>query len=54
MCSSHVVDPHLLYCTCAQVFRSIPYCVDLLGGPHIETHAAVVDAFRPAAERRKA
>ena len=35
-----------------KVFRSIPYCVDLLEGPYIETHVAVVDAFRPVADRR--
>lgn len=32
-----------------QVFASIPACVDLLEGPYIETHDAVVKAFRPAA-----
>jgi molybdopterin adenylyltransferase len=35
-----------------EVFKSIPYCVQLLGGPYIETHAAVVPAFRPPADRR--
>ncbi|MFO0481753.1 MAG: molybdopterin adenylyltransferase, partial [bacterium] len=24
-----------------------PYCVDLIGGPYIETNEAVVKAFRP-------
>ena len=29
------------------VFAAVPYCVDLVGGPYIETHEAVVKAFRP-------
>lgn len=29
------------------VFPAVPYCVDLIGGPRLETHEAVVKAFRP-------
>ena len=29
------------------VFPAIPYCVDLLEGPYLTTHEAVVRAFRP-------
>jgi molybdopterin adenylyltransferase len=29
------------------IFSAIPYCIDLIGGPYIETHDAVVKAFRP-------
>jgi molybdopterin adenylyltransferase len=29
------------------VFPAIPYCVDLIGGPRIETNAAAMKAFRP-------
>ena len=29
------------------IFASIPYCIDLLDGPYIETHNHVVQAFRP-------
>jgi molybdopterin adenylyltransferase len=29
------------------VFPAIPYCIDLIGGPFIETNEAVVKAFRP-------
>jgi molybdopterin adenylyltransferase len=29
------------------IFAAVPYCIDLIGGPYIETHAAVVKAFRP-------
>jgi molybdopterin adenylyltransferase len=29
------------------VFAAVPYCIDLIGGPYIETSEAVVKAFRP-------
>jgi molybdopterin adenylyltransferase len=29
------------------IFASVPYCIDLLGGPYIETHDHIVKAFRP-------
>jgi len=29
------------------VFPAIPYCIDLIGGPRIETRSAVMTAFRP-------
>lgn len=29
------------------IFAAIPYCIDLIGGPYIETNPAVVKAFRP-------
>jgi molybdopterin adenylyltransferase len=29
------------------VFPAVPYCVDLLEGPYLTTHEAVVKAFRP-------
>ena len=35
------------------VFAAVPYCVDLIGGPYIETHEAVVKAFRPKSALRK-
>ncbi len=35
------------------VFAAVPYCVDLIGGPYIETHEAVVKAFRPKPAVRK-
>ena len=31
----------------AGIFAAVPYCVDLIGGPYIETRAEVVKAFRP-------
>jgi len=29
------------------IFAAVPYCVDLIGGPYLETDAAVCKAFRP-------
>ncbi|HTZ00507.1 MAG TPA: molybdopterin adenylyltransferase, partial [Rhodocyclaceae bacterium] len=29
------------------VFAAVPYCLDLIGGPYVETDEAVVKAFRP-------
>lgn len=29
------------------IFAAVPYCLDLIGGPYIETNAAIVQAFRP-------
>jgi molybdopterin adenylyltransferase len=35
------------------VFAAVPYCIDLIGGPYIETHETVVKAFRPKSAVRK-
>jgi molybdopterin adenylyltransferase len=29
------------------IFAAVPYCIDLIGGPYIETNEAVCKAFRP-------
>jgi molybdopterin adenylyltransferase len=34
------------------VFAAVPYCIDLIGGPYIETDDAVVKAFRPKSAQR--
>jgi molybdopterin adenylyltransferase len=34
------------------IFAAVPYCVDLIGGPYIETDAALCNAFRPKAAQR--
>lgn len=34
------------------IFAAVPYCIDLIGGPYIETHPEVVNAFRPKSARR--
>jgi molybdopterin adenylyltransferase len=31
------------------IFAAVPYCVDLIGGPRLETKSSVVQAFRPRA-----
>jgi molybdopterin adenylyltransferase len=31
----------------AGIFAAVPYCIDLIGGPYLETHDAVCKAFRP-------
>jgi len=34
------------------IFAAVPYCVDLIGGPYIETNPAVCKAFRPKSALR--
>ena len=29
------------------IFPAVPYCIDLIGGPYIETHDEICKAFRP-------
>ncbi|MDB5929701.1 MAG: molybdopterin adenylyltransferase [Polaromonas sp.] len=29
------------------IFAAVPYCIDLIGGPYLETHDDVCKAFRP-------
>jgi len=36
------------------IFAAVPYCVDLIGGPYIETDPAVCKAFRPKSAQRAA
>ena len=36
------------------IFAAVPYCIDLIGGPYIETNEAVVAAFRPKSARKPA
>jgi molybdopterin adenylyltransferase len=38
----------------AGIFAAVPYCVDLIGGPYIETDAALCAAFRPKSALRPA
>ena len=33
--------------TIDEIWKAVPYCVDLIGGPYIETNADVCDSFRP-------
>ena len=34
------------------IFAAVPYCIDLIGGPYIETDPAVCAAFRPKSAQR--
>ncbi len=34
------------------IFAAVPYCIDLIGGPYLETDEAVCKAFRPKSARR--
>ena len=47
-------QPKAIRETLEGVFAAVPYCIDLIGGPYIETHEAVVKAFRPKSALRKA
>jgi len=38
----------------AGIFAAVPYCVDLIGGPYLETREEVVKAFRPKSAVRAA
>ena len=35
------------------IFAAVPYCIDLIGGPYIETNEGVVKAFRPKSALRQ-
>ena len=35
------------------IFAAVPYCIDLIGGPYVETREDVVAAFRPKSARRE-
>jgi molybdopterin adenylyltransferase len=36
------------------IFAAVPYCIDLIGGPYIDTNPQIVKAFRPKSAIRKA
>ena len=36
----------------AGIFAAVPYCIDLIGGPYLETRESVVKAFRPKSAMR--
>ena len=35
------------------IFAAVPYCIDLFGGPYIETDEAIIKAFRPKSAIQK-
>jgi molybdopterin adenylyltransferase len=34
------------------IFAAVPYCIDLIGGPYLQTHDSVCKAFRPKSAQR--
>jgi molybdopterin adenylyltransferase len=38
----------------AGIFAAVPYCIDLIGGPYLETNDSVCKAFRPKHAQRPA
>ncbi len=34
------------------IFAAVPYCIDLIGGPYLQTDEAVCKAFRPKTATR--
>ena len=36
------------------IFAAVPYCLDLIGAPYVDTHEAVCKAFRPKSAPRPA
>jgi molybdopterin adenylyltransferase len=36
------------------IFAAVPYCIDLIGGPYLETRDEVCKAFRPKSAHRQA
>ena len=38
--------------TIDEIFSAVPYCIDLIGGPYIETNDECVKAYRPPQDRR--
>ncbi|KAB0583769.1 molybdopterin adenylyltransferase [Ideonella dechloratans] len=34
------------------IFAAVPYCIDLIGGPYLETDPALCQAFRPKSAQR--
>ena len=39
--------------TIDEIWKAVPYCVDLIGGPYIDTYDEICEAFRPKAARRR-
>ena len=38
--------------TIDEIFSAVPYCVDLIGGPYMETNDSICKAYRPPQDRR--
>jgi len=40
-------QPKAIKETLDEVFKAVPYCIDLIGGPYLETREETIKAFRP-------
>ncbi|MCP4757570.1 MAG: molybdopterin adenylyltransferase [Proteobacteria bacterium] len=45
-------QPKAIKETLDELFEAIPYCIELIDGPYVETHEEVVKAFRPKSAKR--
>ena len=39
--------------TIDEIWRAVPYAVDLIGGPYLDMNDEICDAFRPKTARRR-
>ena len=39
--------------TIDEIWRAVPYCVDLIGGPYMDMNDSICEAFRPKDSRRR-
>ena len=46
-------QPKAIRETIDEVWKAVPYCVDLLGGPYIDMRDDICNAFRPKNARRR-
>lgn len=46
-------QPKAIAETLEGIFAAVPYCVDLVGGPYLETRPEVIQAFRPKSAIRQ-
>ena len=47
-------QPEAIKETLDGVFPAVPYCLDLIGGPYVQTHEEICKAFRPKSAQRPA
>jgi len=46
-------QPKAIRETIDEIWKAVPYCVDLLGGPYIDMDDKICNAFRPKSARRR-
>ena len=45
-------QPKAIRETIDEIFQAVPYCIDLINGPYIETKENIVNSFRPKKAKR--